>query len=271
MAKSGFTKAWRKELESDIWKMPPLYHRVWHFLVQSVSWEKNTFPTRNLYGIHLNPGQNLFSINQIVDGVSWVERNVKKSPNKKTVLDILKWLEFQGMISRESNGSGTYINICNWCKYQSEEKQKVTESIPEGIPQGKPESIPQSVHTKEVKEVEEGKEKDIYAGEDKLRLCPHQEIIKIYNTVTSKKLSPVKPKLWNGARAKALATRWKEDDERQSLDWWQEFFERVMRSSFLTGENNRGWMADMGWLLKYENFVKVLEGKYDTKDDTAWQ
>ena len=151
MRNSGFIKSWRKELESDIWSMPPLYHRVWHYLLRSVSWEKNIFPTRNLYGIHLNPGQQLYSIQQIAEGVSWVERNVKKTPNKKTILNILSWLEFHRAVVRESNGNGTFVSICNWERYQSEGNVKVTAKVTQ--------SIPQSTHTKEVKE--EKKRKDI--------------------------------------------------------------------------------------------------------------
>ena len=115
------------------------------------------FPTGRLFGIHLNKGQGLFSIQSIIDGVSWTERNVVKKPNKKTVLHILKWLEFQNMISRESNGNGTFITVCNWSRYQAETKAKVTESTPQGIP----ESTPQPTPTKEVKEVKEVKPKDI--------------------------------------------------------------------------------------------------------------
>jgi len=161
MPKTGFIKTWRKELESDIWKMPPLYHRVWHYLLLEVSWEKNIFPTRNLFGIHLNPGQGLFSIQMIIDGVAWRERNVIKKPNKKTILDILKWLEFNRMIGRESNGNGTFISVMKWHRYQPDKDTKVTEGIPQSIPQG----IPQSVHTKEVKEVkEEEEERNCSAG-----------------------------------------------------------------------------------------------------------
>lgn len=181
MSKTGYTKSWRKELDSDIWMMPPLYHRVWHFLIQSVSWEANTFPTRNKYSIHLNPGQQLFSIQGIVEGVSWVERNVARKPNKKTVLDILTWLEFHGMIVRESNGFGTFISICNWCKYQSVDEEKVTESIPQGIPQ--------SIHTKEVKEVKE--EKNIVGQKPRQREnIPYGEIVSFLNQKTGKEFNP---------------------------------------------------------------------------------
>jgi len=111
----------------------------------------------------------------IVDGVAWVERNSQKKPNKKTVLSILTWLEFHKMIRRESNGNGTYISICNWCKYQSEENTKVTEGIPQGIPH--------SIHTKEVKEVKEAvKGKDIVEQPPRQRNgIPFNEIISYLN------------------------------------------------------------------------------------------
>jgi uncharacterized phage protein (TIGR02220 family) len=180
--RDGFIKSWRQELKSNIWEMPPLYHRVWHFLLQSVSWEKNVFPTGKMYGIHLNHGQQLFSIQGIVDGVSWKERNVTKKPNKKTILHILKWLEFQGMIARESNGNGTFISICNWCKYQSSNVLKVTQGTPQSIPQG----TPQSIHTKEVKEVKE-EVKDIDETPPRQQQnIPFKEIISFLNEKTGK-------------------------------------------------------------------------------------
>lgn len=33
-------------------------------------------------------------------------------------------------------------------------------------------------------------------------------------------------------------------------------------SSFLNGSNDRAWKADFEWMMRPENFVKVLEGKY---------
>ena len=37
------------------------------------------------------------------------------------------------------------------------------------------------------------------------------------------------------------------------------------QSRFLSGQNGRGWSADFDWIFKPTNFVKVLEGKYDTE------
>lgn len=42
-------------------------------------------------------------------------------------------------------------------------------------------------------------------------------------------------------------------------------FRKTAGSSFLTGDNDRGWQADFDWVLKPNNFIKILEGQYDDK------
>ena len=41
--------------------------------------------------------------------------------------------------------------------------------------------------------------------------------------------------------------------------------ENINASSFLKGQNDRGWSIDFDWLLKPSNFIKVLENKYQDK------
>jgi len=97
-----------------------------------------------------------------------------------------------------------------------------------------------------------------YTG--KVPPCPHQEIINLYHEIL-----PDLPKVrsWTRQRKSLLKARWREDKERQSPDWWRSFFERVRRSRFLTGETQRELRSDLEWLLRPNNFSKVLEGKYD--------
>ena len=40
-------------------------------------------------------------------------------------------------------------------------------------------------------------------------------------------------------------------------------------SEFLNGKNSRGWVADFDWLFKPENFVKVIERKYEARTNTG--
>ena len=63
------------------------------------------------------------------------------------------------------------------------------------------------------------------------------------------------------ARKDKLATRMREPS---FADNWQAIIGKVAGSAFCTGDNDRGWKADIDWLLKNDgNYTKVLEGKYD--------
>lgn len=40
-------------------------------------------------------------------------------------------------------------------------------------------------------------------------------------------------------------------------------FKKVAQSNFLGGGGQTGWVADFDWVMNQNNFIKVLEGKYD--------
>lgn len=39
--------------------------------------------------------------------------------------------------------------------------------------------------------------------------------------------------------------------------------DKTGKSDFMNGQNNKGWRASFDWIMRPENFVKVLEGNYD--------
>lgn len=88
--------------------------------------------------------------------------------------------------------------------------------------------------------------------------CPHREIILLYNQ-TLPELQQVIPERWGGSRAKHLQSRWRESSKHQGLEFWQRFFEALRNFPFYLGENDRGWKADLGWLVKRENFDRMVE------------
>lgn len=93
--------------------------------------------------------------------------------------------------------------------------------------------------------------------------CPHAEIVALYH-----ELLPANPriKVWNGQRAAMLRSRWREDEKRQSLDYWRRFFAHVAKSEFLTGrttsKDRAPFLAGLDWLVNPNNFAKVIEGRY---------
>jgi len=94
--------------------------------------------------------------------------------------------------------------------------------------------------------------------------CPHQEIIDLYHQTLP---SLPRVRIWNDKRRRLLQTRWAEDRERQSLDWWRGFFEYISQSDFLTGRRT-DWKADLEWIVRPENFIKIINGRYHRGRDS---
>lgn len=109
--------------------------------------------------------------------------------------------------------------------------------------------------------------------------CPHQQIIALY----AKHLPTLsQPRIWEGQRAENLRARWRwvltakrSDGKRHAtdvdagLDFFERVFVYVAASDFLTGRDGKWQGCDLGWLVKAENFAKVIEGKYENRKEAA--
>ncbi len=125
--------------------------------------------------------------------------------------------------------------------------------------------VPSTCHIGEESRAEESRGEEALYG-IKIPHCPHQKIVELYNSLLASKGMPVaiNPKLWDGSsRQTNLAARWKEDESRQTLDWWERFFGYIAQSDFLMGRTDgRPFKLDAEWMLKKANFIKILEGRY---------
>ena len=127
MSKVGYIKDWRQELESDIWLMPPMYHRVWQWIKYSVNHSPGRIPNSDGTVTIINPGQHATSYRLIAQGVGYYERGKWVEPNVKTIKSILDWLVAQGMIMVKSNTYGTLITVVKWELYQTESIESNTQ------------------------------------------------------------------------------------------------------------------------------------------------
>lgn len=91
--------------------------------------------------------------------------------------------------------------------------------------------------------------------------CPHQKIIDLYH---EKLPMLTKIKVWNVKRQNQLKARWREEVKRQNLEYWERLFEYIAESDFLTGRTGK-FLADLEWITKSENFVKIIERKYENR------
>lgn len=107
--------------------------------------------------------------------------------------------------------------------------------------------------------------------------CPHERIVELYH-----ERLPMLPRVadWSSPRRQGLTRqRWREMAKpngigrgyttvEEGMDFWRQFFEHVGESAFLTGkvdrrDGSRPFVANLEWLLKPTNFMKVIEGHYD--------
>lgn len=85
-----------------------------------------------------------------------------------------------------------------------------------------------------------------------------QDFLNLYHTICK---SLPKVKSITDKRKKAI----KKLMNTYTLNDAKEVFTKAEESSFLTGKNDRGWKADIDFILREDKFISILEGKYDCK------
>lgn len=111
-----------------------------------------------------------------------------------------------------------------------------------------------------------------------LPTCPHETLIDLFSENLPTLPQP-KKELWVGKNAEAMRTRWrwvlsakKKSGDRyatnrdEAIAWFGRFFAHVAKSEFLSGTNGKWTGCDLGWLMKADNFAKVVSGNYDNKE-----
>lgn len=86
------------------------------------------------------------------------------------------------------------------------------------------------------------------------------EILKYFNSKIDEKKSAIKKiSIIQGTRLNILEARLKQ----YSIEQVKEAINNAVTSSFLNGDNKNGWTLSFDWLIKPNNFPKVLEGNYN--------
>lgn len=85
-----------------------------------------------------------------------------------------------------------------------------------------------------------------------------QMALSIYNEVARKKFLPIPNKLTDGRRSK-LKARLKDAG---GLEGWRQAMQNLEASAFLCGQNDKGWKADIDFILQEKSFTRLVEGFY---------
>lgn len=85
--------------------------------------------------------------------------------------------------------------------------------------------------------------------------------LELYNQLAEKKGLPKAQKLTKARNGKINARL----KDAGGIDGWKAALAKLEASPFCTGQNDRGWIADIDFLITESSFTKLMEGKYDER------
>lgn len=195
-----------------------------------------------------------------------------KSIDIKSIQANLAKLESIGLIRMYEVEGKPYLQLTNWAKHQQIRAKRAKFPTPNDaraincnqlladapVIQSNPiQSNPNPINPLVVSE---------------LTPCPHQEIISLFAEHL-----PELPQVrkWEGNRATQLKARWvwvlkdlkeksKPFDKEAGIDFFRRMFCYIRKSDFLMGRSG-GFSCSLPWIVKDENFTKIIEGNYENK------
>lgn len=178
---------------------------------------------------------------QYVEELRYFERvlRVKRTKIERSMNVLRSYFESLTIVIQSDN---VQISIDNYAKYQENRGGKrVAKEVSNGP-------------TYKIKDIK-GKIKEVRLNTPN----PTKDFLEVYNSSCG---DLPKAKALSKGRLKHLTERLKENPD---LDYWRGVIERIAASDFCNGKNDRGWKADIDFLLRPDTHVKVIEGKYDNR------
>lgn len=168
--------------------------------------------------------------------------------NNNTVYNALRRLHINNMIELSSTGKKTLISICNWHKYQAGDQPVNQQFI----------NSSSTVHQHSYKNKIENK------NIDTTYLVEMQGIYDLYCSLFEK--DPNRYRLTPQRKIK-LRQRLKQNGREQL----EQAIRNTASSPFHRGENDRGWQADLDYIIRSQEQVERLATANEQKVSEDWR
>lgn len=245
----GWISIYRDIQENWLWEIKPFsYGQAWIDLLLSVNHKEQKVLINSDF-IAVKKGEMITSQVKLGGKWGWDRKKVKK------FLDLLKE---DSMITYEATNHFTLVKVLNYDVYQDDDLEARGSVLPNDKDSTRPtppHHLPQQLPTNNNENNDNNDNKEILYGEDSD--SPYQGIIDAWNELGLQSLRTI-----SNQRAKLLSARLKEHGE----DSIYEAMDRIRASSFLKGQNKTGWTISFDWLVRPNNYIKVLEGNYEDKN-----
>jgi len=235
MSDKGFIMLDRVMQDNRLWLSEAFTRsQAWIDLLFLANWKPATFYIRG-NKIDVRRGELAWSVLNLSKRWKW---------SRQKVSGFLDMLENEHQIKHQKTTVTTLIYITNYDKYQDKRTSEPTTE--------RQQNDNRKTHKKKLKNLKNLKD-----------IVPYDEIVEIYHEVlinlpgirelTPKRKTYIK-NIWESEGG--------ESEARNNIGWWNKYFEFVKTCPHLMGENNRGWTANLQWITKPENFIKIIEGNY---------
>ena len=209
------------------WYDDPNTKIVFLHLLLTANWKESEY-----HGYKIEAGQVVFGTLALAKRLNLTRQQVRTA---------LSHLQETKEITIKSTNRFSVATIENWAKYQVCEEEVTNKTTNE-----QPTSNQQVTTSKEDKNIRN--KEDIHT------------VLKMWNDTCEDYPRVIKADSGT-ARYKAIRAR----INKEGLDTIQEAFNKVQASPFLKGESDSGWQASFDWVMKENNFQKIMEGNYDRK------
>ena len=247
----SWLKLYRKLTEWEWYTDSHMVHLFLHLLIKANSSDKNW------RGITVKKGQLITNLNAL---------SVQTGISKQSVRTCLNRLEKTGEINTQTNTRFTVITICKFDSYQDNGKTINTQTnthINTPLTHDQHTANTPSTHTKEYKNIRKitvSKETAI-ESQNAGRLV---EIKKFFNSTLDKNNSAM-PRIKSnieGQRKAMLNARISE----YGIDTVRHVIFLASQSDFLNGGGGKGFVANFEWIMRPNNFPKILDGNFNNKN-----
>jgi hypothetical protein len=199
------------------------------------------------------------------DSAAWVRAKVFPYDADVTNELVDGWLgelEHVGFIQRYQAGGRALIQVVNFVKHQYLSKREQETDLP-GPDKSQTSPVPVSAETepgttdKGHRTGDIGQGTTVQAGANAPPLPA--DLMAVWNATVTRlppctEMSPDRDR-----HAKARLR------QHPDLDSWREAIRHLDASDFASGENDRGWVANIDFLLKAGTLAKIREGRYDNR------
>ena len=232
----GFILLSRKLIKSGIMEKPPLYLKLWVWMLMQASFKDHG---------NLKRGQFFTSYKKMQKAMAHKSGYRTEKPSIKELRGVAEFLTEVRMVGTMKVLHGTVITVLNYDYYQNMANY---EFMHEGHNEGTNEG---TIKRKK------GLKKDKYS-------CPYNQILDLYHKILAE-LPQVRN--FTERRRSMLKARWNEKARSESdlysntLEFWEAFFKYISQSDFLMGRKT-DFRANFEWIITKKNFNKIIEGNY---------